>query len=170
MKTTLPTHAAQALLIGRMWQPGVGPVLVAVTPDEVLDLSKLASTCSDLLELAQVAVRVRQFIAAGQAAPVAKTPAVLANSDETTRASDAPWFLAPCDLQAVKASGVTFVASMLERVIEEQARGDASRGMGLRSNRYSMLVKDGKVVTLNVEGPGKFEVSDAETMLAQAKG
>ena len=44
------------------------------------------------------------------------------------------------------------------------------RGMGLRSNRYSMLVKDGKVVTLNVEGPGKFEVSDAETMLAQAKG
>ena len=45
-----------------------------------------------------------------------------------------------------------------------------ARGMGLRSNRYSMLVKDGKVVSLNVEGPGKFEVSDAETMLAQAKG
>ena len=43
------------------------------------------------------------------------------------------------------------------------------RGMGLRSNRYSMLVKDGKVVTLNVEGPGKFEVSDADTLLAQAK-
>ena len=45
-----------------------------------------------------------------------------------------------------------------------------ARGMGLRSNRYSMLVKDGKVVSLNVEGPGKFEVSDADTMLAQAKG
>lgn len=45
-----------------------------------------------------------------------------------------------------------------------------TRGMGVRSNRYSMLVKDGKVVTLNVEGPGKFEVSDAETLLAQAKG
>jgi peroxiredoxin len=44
-----------------------------------------------------------------------------------------------------------------------------SRGMGLRSNRYSMLVKDGKVATLNVEGPGKFEVSDAGTLLAQAK-
>ena len=45
----------------------------------------------------------------------------------------------------------------------------SSRGMGLRSNRYSMLVKDGKVATLNVEGPGKFEVSDAGTLLAQAK-
>ena len=45
-----------------------------------------------------------------------------------------------------------------------------ARGMGLRSNRYSMLVKDGKVVSLNIEAPGKFEVSDAATMLAQAKG
>ena len=45
-----------------------------------------------------------------------------------------------------------------------------ARGMGLRSNRYSMLVVDGVVKTLNVEGPGKFEVSDADTMLNQAKG
>jgi glutaredoxin/glutathione-dependent peroxiredoxin len=45
----------------------------------------------------------------------------------------------------------------------------SARGMGLRSNRYSMLVKNGKVVTLNVEAPGKFEVSDANTLLAQAK-
>ncbi len=45
----------------------------------------------------------------------------------------------------------------------------AARGMGLRSNRYSMLVKDGVVKTLNIEGPGKFEVSDAGTLLAQAK-
>ncbi|BCN37132.1 peroxiredoxin [Alicycliphilus denitrificans] len=44
------------------------------------------------------------------------------------------------------------------------------KGLGLRSNRYSMLVKDGKIVTLNVEAPGKFEVSDAATLLAQAKG
>ena len=40
-----------------------------------------------------------------------------------------------------------------------------ARGMGLRSNRYSMLVKDGKVASINVEAPGKFEVSDADTML-----
>jgi peroxiredoxin len=43
------------------------------------------------------------------------------------------------------------------------------KGMGLRSNRYSMLVKNGQVITLNIEGPGKFEVSDAATLLAQAK-
>ena len=45
-----------------------------------------------------------------------------------------------------------------------------ARGMGVRSNRYSMLVRDGKVESLNVEGPGKFEVSDAATLLAQVKG
>jgi len=45
----------------------------------------------------------------------------------------------------------------------------SARGMGLRSNRYSMLIKNGKVTSLNVEGPGKFEVSDAATMLAQVK-
>jgi glutaredoxin/glutathione-dependent peroxiredoxin len=43
------------------------------------------------------------------------------------------------------------------------------KGLGLRSNRYSMLIKDGKVVTLNNEGPGKFDVSDAATLLAQVK-
>lgn len=45
-----------------------------------------------------------------------------------------------------------------------------SAGMGIRSVRYSMLVKDGKVAALNIEAPGKFEVSDAQTLLAQAKG
>ena len=44
-----------------------------------------------------------------------------------------------------------------------------ARGMGLRSQRYSMLVKDGQVLTLNVEAPGKFEVSDAQTLLTQAR-
>jgi alkyl hydroperoxide reductase subunit AhpC len=44
-----------------------------------------------------------------------------------------------------------------------------ARGMGLRSDRYSMLVKNGKVSSLNIEGPGKFEVSDAATLLAQAR-
>ena len=46
----------------------------------------------------------------------------------------------------------------------------SARGMGVRSTRYSMLVKDGKVTALNVDGPGKFEVSDAATLLGQAKG
>ena len=44
------------------------------------------------------------------------------------------------------------------------------KGLGLRSNRYSMLVKNGTVMSLNIEGPGKFEVSDAATLLAQMKG
>ncbi|MBP7519785.1 MAG: peroxiredoxin [Leptothrix sp. (in: Bacteria)] len=46
----------------------------------------------------------------------------------------------------------------------------AAKGLGLRSQRYSALVKDGVVQTLNIEGPGKFEVSDAATMLRQAQG
>jgi peroxiredoxin len=50
-----------------------------------------------------------------------------------------------------------------------KATGLTGRGMGVRSNRYSMLIKDGVVKALNVEGPGKFEVSDAATLLAQAK-
>ena len=45
----------------------------------------------------------------------------------------------------------------------------SARGMGLRSNRYSMLIKDGKVTALNIEGPGKFEVSDAQTLLNQVQ-
>ena len=130
--SALPSLCDNALLIGRIWQPNTGPVLVAVTPDQVLDLSRLALTCSELLELELVAQRVRQCIRTGQASPLAPTAAVLANSDEAARDPSKPWFLAPCDLQAVKAAGVTFVASMLERVIEEQARGDASRAEAVR--------------------------------------
>jgi len=63
--------------------------------------------------------------------------------------------LADGDAEFAKATGLTLDLT--------------GRGMGLRSNRYSMLVRDGKVLTLNVEAPGKFEVSDADTLLAQAK-
>ncbi len=132
MHTTLPTSGEQALLIGRLWQAATGPVLVAVTPEHVWDLSPLAPTCSALLELDQAANRVRAFLASGQAQRLAHTPEVLAHSDAETRDAQTPYFLAPCDLQAVKAAGVTFVASMLERVIEEQARGDASRAESVR--------------------------------------
>ena len=128
----LPQDAHQALLIGRLWMPGLGPFLVAVTPQDVLDLSGLAATSSALLELPGVAAQVRACLASGQAKRLANTAQALANSDETQRQSDQPWFMAPCDLQAVKAAGVTFVASMLERVIEEQARGDASRAEAVR--------------------------------------
>ncbi|PUE41119.1 fumarylacetoacetate hydrolase family protein [Limnohabitans sp. Bal53] len=128
----LPQDAHQALLIGRLWVPGHGPFVVAVTPEDVLDLSGLATTSSALLERPGVAAQVRACLASGQAKRLAGTAEALANSNETQRKSDQPWFMAPCDLQAVKAAGVTFVASMLERVIEEQARGDASRAEAVR--------------------------------------
>jgi fumarylacetoacetate (FAA) hydrolase family protein len=130
--TTLPQPCEQALLIGRIWQPDTGPVLVAVTPEAVFDLSPLAATCSDLLEQDQAAIRVQQFMASGRAHSLGDTAAILVNSTETGRNPALPWFMAPCDLQAIKAAGVTFVASMLERVIEEQARGDASRAEAVR--------------------------------------
>ena len=130
--TQLPQDAHQALLIGRLWMPGLGPFVVAVTPEDVLDLSGLATTSSALLELTDAASKVRTFITSGQAKRLARTAEALANSDETQRKAEQPWFMAPCDLQAVKAAGVTFVASMLERVIEEQARGDASRAEAVR--------------------------------------
>ena len=132
LNTLLPHDAHQALLIGRLWVPEVGAVVCAVTPDDVFDLSQLAPTSSQLLELPELAHQVRAWVRSGKAPRLASTDQALANSDETQRQSDQPWFLAPCDLQAVKAAGVTFVASMLERVIEEQARGDASRAEAVR--------------------------------------
>ena len=132
LSSQLPQDAHQALLIGRLCVPCLGPFVVAVTPEDVLDLSALATTSSALLELPDAATQVRTCLASGQAPRLASTAQALANSDETQRQSDQPWFLAPCDLQAVKAAGVTFVSSMLERVIEEQARGDASRAEAVR--------------------------------------
>jgi fumarylacetoacetate (FAA) hydrolase family protein len=132
LNTLLPQDAHQALLIGRLWMPDLGAVVCAITPDDVLDLSQLAPTCSQLLELPEVAPQVRALVRSGKAPRLASTSMTLANSDETCRDASQAWFMAPCDLQAVKAAGVTFVASMLERVIEEQARGDASRAEAVR--------------------------------------
>ena len=128
---TLPTDAAHALLIGRLWVPDTGPVLVLVSPRGVLDLSRVAATACQLLELPDVARQVRS---AEPTLPLlAATPDALANSATEGRNPRLPWLLAPCDLQAIKAAGVTFVSSMLERVIEEQARGDASKAEAVRA-------------------------------------
>ena len=70
---------------------------------------------------------------------------------------------------ALLAAGVREVRQRLCEVATGLTLDLTGKGLGLRSNRYSMLVKDGKVLTLNVEGPGKFEVSDAGTMLSQVK-
>ena len=161
--TQLPQDAHQALLIGRLWVPGKGPFLVAVTPQDVLDLSGLATTSSQLLELPNAAAQVRACLASGQAKRLASTAAALSNSDETQRQADQPWFMAPCDLQAVKAAGVTFVASMLERVIEEQARGDASRAEAVRQAVVAVIGDNLRSVV-----PGSPEsVKLKEVLLAQ---
>ncbi|MBC7706824.1 MAG: fumarylacetoacetate hydrolase family protein [Rhodoferax sp.] len=131
----LPQDHAQAVLIGRIWVDGLGPTLVRVCQDHIYDISGVAPTCTQLLELDDPAAAVR----ASDAPRIADTAEVLANSVLEQRTAGKPWFLAPCDLQAIKAAGVTFVASMLERVIEEQARGDAGRAEAVRRSVVSVI-------------------------------
>lgn len=138
LQAALPADAADAVLIGRAWVQSQGPVLVRVTPEAVHDLSALAATSSELLELADPAAAVR----AHNGKPMASTQAVLANSAFNRRDPSLPWLLAPCDLQAIKAAGVTFVASMLERVIEEQARGDPAKAQAVRQAVVAVIGED----------------------------
>ena len=99
----------------------VRPLVVAVRGDEVVDLTRVYPTTSLLLNTAKPA-DVRAAIKA--ASRLTTLEALAANSVEGARDAGKPWLLAPADLHAVKASGVTFVASMLERVIEERAKGN----------------------------------------------
>ncbi|HEY4670460.1 MAG TPA: fumarylacetoacetate hydrolase family protein [Gemmatimonadaceae bacterium] len=125
----LPDDHSRAALVGRVWRPEVeGPALVRIHDGSVYDLSAVAATCSQCLDLDDplAAVRTPSLPRLGSVRDI------LANSPEDGRNTKAPWFLAPCDLQAIKASGVTFVASLLERVIEEQARGDAGKAESVR--------------------------------------
>jgi fumarylacetoacetate (FAA) hydrolase family protein len=126
----LPDDASRAELVGRAWLPAVeGPALVRVHAGDVYDLSPVAATASELLNMDDPVAAIRS---AGALPKVSSAAELLANSDAAVRQHGQPHLLAPCDLQAVKASGVTFVASLLERVIEEQARGDAQKAEGLR--------------------------------------
>lgn len=155
----LPLDAASATLVGRVWMNDVGPVLVCIKPDGVYDLSSAAVTMSDLLEQDDPAAAVRQH--AGTR--LGDTEAVLKNSSQDERNPALPWFLAPCDLQAIKASGVTFISSMLERVIEEQARGDASRADSVRQAVVAVIGDN-----LSSIKPGSSESAKLkEALLAQ---
>src|SRR5829696_8013905 len=119
---TLPHHDPDAVLIGRAWVPADdGPAVIGVRGDAVVDLTHAWPTVSHLFNAAKPA-DVRAAIA--QAPPLARLDALVGNSVEGPRSPAKPWLLAPTDLQAVKASGVTFIASLLERVIEERARGN----------------------------------------------
>ncbi|NML46283.1 fumarylacetoacetate hydrolase family protein [Ramlibacter sp. G-1-2-2] len=138
LAATLPADAQQATLVGRVWVEGQGAVLVKVEGDQLVDLSKLAPTCSALLELPDAAAAVR----AHQGARIAPLAKVIANSHADKRVDDTPYLLAPCDLQAIKAAGVTFVASMLERVIEEQARGNPALAESVRKEVVAVIGDD----------------------------
>jgi fumarylacetoacetate (FAA) hydrolase family protein len=132
MNNIFPEDAEQACLIGRVWQPGLGAVLCLVTPADVYDASSVAATSADLLAMVAPAQALRK---AQSALPrIGSTPEFIASSVINTPGSslNRSYFMAPCDLQPIKAAGVTFVASMLERVIEEQARGDASKALAVR--------------------------------------
>ena len=134
---SLPSDASRAELVGRLWSPEAeGPVLVRVLGDGLHDLSSVAATCSQLLNLDDPVDAIRR---SGPLPRMASLADVLANSVAASRDTRAPWLLAPCDLQPVKASGVTFVASLLERVIEEQAHGDPRRADALRASMLSVV-------------------------------
>ncbi len=125
--SVLPDDAAQALLVGRLWDPATaGPRVVAVQEGDVFDLTGLAGTVSELLELPGLAAAVR----AALTEPRWSTDDVVSAS--LAQETDRPHFLAPVDLQVIKACGVTFVDSMIERVIEERCGGDASRALEMR--------------------------------------
>ena len=133
----LPADADNATLIGRAWLPDVGgPAVVLARGDSVYDLSSVAVTSSALLNLDDPVAAVR---GAGGLPRVGSIDDLLANSSAERGDMRHPWLLAPCDLQVVKASGVTFVASLLERVIEEQARGDAAKAEGLRTSILAVI-------------------------------
>ncbi len=149
----LPDDHRQATLVGRIWQPGVGPVLVKVQADGVYDLTAVAATSSQLLELDNPATAVAQ----AKAPRLASLEDLLANADVATRATSRPWLLAPIDLQAVKASGVTFVASMLERVIEEQARGDAGKAESVRKAITAVIGDNLSSVVPGSDGAAKLK-------------
>jgi len=128
----LPEDAADAVLVGRVWSNEVGgPVPVAVIHSVVYDVSSLAPTVSQLFELPDLPTRLRAFegVKFGAAndvfAPVSWQP---------TRPDQSPGLklLAPIDLQCIKACGVTFAVSVMERVVEEQAKGDWHRAEEIR--------------------------------------
>lgn len=131
----LPDDAAQAMLVGRAWVPGrtAGPSPVAIAGGLVYDLSPVAATSAELLNAADPVALVRKRLAV-PSPPLGSAAELLANTHADRRDPARPFFLAPVDLQAIRACGVTFIASMLERVIEEQAHGDPAQAEALRKS------------------------------------
>ncbi len=158
LSDTLPLDADQALLVGRLWDPHRGPVPIKVAQGRVVDLSALAPTVSHLLAWPQAAEAIRQHTGADLGA----VSEVLHDTCFHQRRDDRPWLMAPCDLQALKAAGVTFVASMIERVIEERARGDASQAQSIRQAVERVMGQDLRAVQ-----PGTPQAAELKRVLVE---
>ncbi len=119
-KTTLPDDGFAGAIAARVWREEFGgPSVAAVRADGVYDVSADFPTMRDLCETPSPAEALR----AAKGPRIAMLRDILAHTPRESRAPDRPRLLAPVDLQAIKAAGVTFVDSMLERVIEERAHG-----------------------------------------------
>jgi fumarylacetoacetate (FAA) hydrolase family protein len=157
----LPEDFGQAALVGRIWDPQAGgPCIVVLRDGELADITAAAPTMRDLCEAESPARLARS----AEGRSLGSLEAVLQNTPRETRNAQKPWLLAPVDLQAIKAAGVTFVVSMLERVIEEQARGEASRANEIRAEIQSTIGDD-----LRKLKPGS-EQAKALKALLQKKG
>jgi fumarylacetoacetate (FAA) hydrolase family protein len=130
----LPQDGFSGTLAGRAWLPDAGARVVALRQEGVYDISDAAPTMSDLLDAADPVALVRQT-------PGSRIAALTELLGNTTPQPDArkPFLLAPCDLQVIKAAGVTFASSLLERVIEEQARGDPARAEAVRKEVAALI-------------------------------
>ena len=156
---TLPEDASKAVLGGRVWFPGEGPCVVAVRGERLFDITAIAPTMRDLAEAADAVEILRN----GPASKDIGLAEVLANTLEATRDTSKPWLLAPIDLQAIKAAGVTFARSMLERVIEEQAKGAPEKAEAIRQQVEAQLGGDLRNLV-----PGSAQaLALKETLIAQ---
>ena len=128
-KDVLPQDGTSGSLVGRVWLPEAGgPAVVAVRGDGVFDVSASFSTVSALCEQDDPAAS----LAAAKGTRIGDLDGILANTPPDRRDRAKPWLLAPVDLQVLKAAGVTFAISMLERVIEERARGNPASAEAIR--------------------------------------
>ena len=154
----LPDDARQALLIGRIWDPRVGgPRVVTVHGDAVYDLTNVAGTVSALLERPDHVDAVRRG-ATGEPAWLTQDVLDASLRQDSTR----PSLLAPVDLQVIKACGVTFVDSLIERVIEERVGGDPARAAQTRA-----LIAEALGGSLSAIRPGSLEALRAKTVLQE---
>ncbi len=135
----LPEDGTSGTLLGRVWMPDVaGPAVVAVRNDGVFDVSRHFSTVSALCEQESPAAALRGI--GGER--IGDLESIVANTPADRRDRAKPWLLAPLDLQVLKAAGVTFAISMLERVIEERARGNPASAEAIRKEVVRLVGDD----------------------------